>query len=49
MATRATSNPWDLTRENPEDYSAWKEQARNGETLQGFADWLISGQEEAEQ
>jgi len=47
MSTRE-SNPWDLTREHPEAYSDWREQACNGETLKGFAEWLADGMHEAE-
>lgn len=33
-------NPWDLTREHPDDYRDWQNEAFNGETLLGFAGWL---------
>jgi hypothetical protein len=47
MATRATSNPWDLTRSHPDAYSEWQYETANGETLQGFEAWLKEGDPEA--
>jgi hypothetical protein len=31
---------WDLTRRFPDEYSDWREEAHNGETLLGFEQWL---------
>ena len=33
-------NPWDLTRDNPDEYADWKQEVSNGDTLLGFEDWL---------
>ncbi len=34
------SNPWELTRIFPGEYSDWQEEAHNGETLLGFDEWI---------
>lgn len=33
-------NPWDLTREHPDEYNAWTDEVRNGDTLLGFVEWF---------
>lgn len=34
-----SENPWDLTREQPDQYEAWQQEVRNGDTLRGFHAW----------
>jgi hypothetical protein len=41
-----SSNPWDLTREEPDAYADWKYEVNNGDTLLGFSDWLAVKTEE---
>ncbi|MFT4471861.1 hypothetical protein ACMX2H_18320 [Arthrobacter sulfonylureivorans] len=36
---------WDQTRRWPGDYSDWKEEVVNGDTLRSFTDWLDARQE----
>lgn len=34
------TNPWDLTREKPDEYEEWQTQVYNGDTLLGFKTWV---------
>jgi hypothetical protein len=42
-----TDDPWELTRQHPDDYRDWQNEAFNGETLRGFSDWLAAKRDEA--